>query len=48
MFSIDLLKGKGLPEKIDLKLLYAGEGTLWTDLKNITPTVPLRQPKKKE
>ena len=37
---------EGLPERIDLNLLYAGEGTLWTDLKNITPTVPLRQPKK--
>ena len=35
---------EGLPENIDLRLLYAGEGTLWTDLKNITPTVPLRQP----
>jgi regulator of protease activity HflC (stomatin/prohibitin superfamily) len=23
----------GLPEKIDLKLLYAGKGTMWTDLK---------------
>ncbi len=38
---------QGLPEKIDLRLLYAGEGTLWTDLKNITPTVPLRQPGKR-
>jgi len=37
---------EGLPSDIDLKLLYAGEGTLWTDLKNITPTVPLKQPKK--
>jgi regulator of protease activity HflC (stomatin/prohibitin superfamily) len=35
---------EGLPEVIDLRLLYAGEGTLWTDLKNITPTVPLREP----
>ena len=25
----------GLPEDIELKLLYAGQGTLWTDLKNI-------------
>jgi len=38
---------EGLPEAIDLQLLYAGEGTLWTDLKNITPTLPLRQPKQK-
>ena len=39
---------EGLPDKIDLRLLYAGEGTLWTDLKNITPTVPLRQAGKKK
>lgn len=26
----------GLPEEIDLKLLYAGEGTFWTDLKGFT------------
>ncbi len=40
---------EGLPADIDLKLLYAGEGTLWTDLKGITPTVPLRaaEPAKK-
>ncbi len=38
---------ENLPEDIDLKLLYAGEGTLWTDLKGITPTLPLRQPNKK-
>lgn len=25
----------GLPENIDLKLLYAGDGTLWTDTKNL-------------
>lgn len=31
-----------LPETIDLRLLYAGEGTLWTDLKNVTPTIPLK------
>ena len=33
-----------LPENIDLKLFYAGEGTLWTDLKSITPTLPIAQP----
>jgi len=38
---------ENLPEDIDLKRLYAGEGTLWTDLKGITPTLPLRQPNKK-
>ncbi len=30
-----------LPETLDLQLFYAGQGTLWTDLKNITPTLPL-------
>ena len=35
---------EGLPENIQLQLFYAGEGTLWTDLKNITPTVPLTTP----
>ena len=34
---------EGLPERIDMQLLYAGEGTLWTDLKNITPTLPLKK-----
>ncbi len=33
---------EGLPPTINLQLLYAGEGTLWTDLKNVTPTIPLR------
>lgn len=36
---------EGLPASIDLKMLYAGEGTLWTDLKNIVPTLPVRDPK---
>ena len=26
----------GLPEDVDLKLVYAGQGTLWTDMKNLT------------
>lgn len=30
---------------MDLKLLYSGEGTLWTDLKSITPTLPLKTTK---
>lgn len=34
-----------LPENLDLKLFYAGEGTLWTDLKNVTPTLPLNEAK---
>ena len=33
---------EGLPTTLDLQMLYAGEGTLWTDLKNATPTIPLR------
>ena len=38
----------GLPEDVELKLLYAGEGTLWTDLKNVTPTLPLKNPADKK
>ena len=38
---------EGLPENIELKLIYAGDGTLWTDLKNITPVLPLNRPVKK-
>ena len=34
----------GLPDDVELKLLYAGPGTLWTDLKNVTPTLPLTTP----
>jgi len=34
---------EGLPETIDLRLFYAGPGTLWTDLKGIMPTLPLTQ-----
>jgi regulator of protease activity HflC (stomatin/prohibitin superfamily) len=33
---------EGLPESIDLQLFYAGEGTLWTDLKGVLPTLPLK------
>ncbi len=32
-----------LPDGLDLKLFYAGEGTLWTDLENIQPTLPLKK-----
>ena len=33
----------GLPEDVDLKLLYAGEGTLWTDMKDVgvRATIPV-------
>ena len=34
-----------LPDDIELKLFYAGEGTLWTDLTNIQMTVPAAPPK---
>lgn len=29
----------GLPDDVELKLMYAGQGTLWTDLKNIEARV---------
>ncbi len=35
---------EGLPENMNLQLFYAGSGTLWTDLKNIMPTLPLTPP----
>jgi hypothetical protein len=35
---------EGLPEDIQLQLFYAGEGTLWTDLKGVLPTLPLTNP----
>lgn len=35
---------EGLPENIQLQLFYAGEGTLWTDLKGVMPTLPLTNP----
>ena len=35
---------EGLPENIQLQLFYAGEGTLWTDLKNVMPTLPVANP----
>jgi regulator of protease activity HflC (stomatin/prohibitin superfamily) len=37
-----------LPDDIELKLFYAGEGTLWTDLKNIQMTVPAAAPAKSD
>ena len=40
--EIRRLFAEQLPEELDLKLFYAGEGTLWTDLKSITPTLPLQ------
>lgn len=32
---------EGLPENINLQLFYAGQGTLWTDLKGIQPTITI-------
>ena len=34
-----------LPEKLETKIIYAGEGTLWTDLKNPAVTIPAKQKK---
>jgi len=34
-----------LPETLKLNLLYAGEGTFWTDLKNATPVIQMNQSK---
>lgn len=34
----------GLPESVELKLLYAGKGTLWTDLNNLSVIVNDEQP----
>jgi regulator of protease activity HflC (stomatin/prohibitin superfamily) len=33
---------QGLPENIDLKMIYSGPGTLWTDLKGVTPVLNIR------
>ena len=32
-----------LPEEIDLNLLYAGDGTFWTDLDGFMPAMMARQ-----
>ena len=36
---------QGLPDDIDLKLIYSGLGTLWTDLKGITPVLNIKPEK---
>jgi hypothetical protein len=33
---------QGLPENIELKMIYSGPGTLWTDLKGITPVLNVK------
>ncbi len=37
---------QGLPEDIDLKMIYSGPGTLWTDLKGLTPVLNVKPEKK--
>ena len=34
-----------LPEKLETKVIYAGEGTLWTDLKNPSFSIPAKKGK---
>jgi hypothetical protein len=36
---------QGLPEDIDLKMIYSGAGTLWTDLKGLTPVLNVKPDK---
>ena len=36
---------QGLPEDIDLKMIYSGPGTFWTDLKGITPVLNVKPEK---
>ncbi len=47
----DWVFATGLPEDVDLKFLYAGEGTLWTDMNSadfgIRANIPIEQSKKK-
>jgi hypothetical protein len=38
---------QGLPEDIDLKMIYSGPGTLWTDLKGLTPVLNVKPEKGK-
>lgn len=36
---------QGLPDDIDLKMIYSGPGTLWTDLKGISPVLNVKPAK---
>ena len=38
---------QGLPENIDLKMIYSGPGTLWTDLKGVVPTLNVKPEQKR-
>jgi regulator of protease activity HflC (stomatin/prohibitin superfamily) len=39
---------QGLPEPIELKMIYSGTGTLWTDLKGVVPTLNVKPEQKKD
>ncbi|MEM9412446.1 MAG: SPFH domain-containing protein, partial [Planctomycetota bacterium] len=43
----DWIFAEGLPDDVDLKLLYAGEGTLWTDMQNLGVRANMNLPTKK-
>lgn len=36
---------QGLPDDIDLKMIYSGPGTLWTDMKGLTPVLNVKPDK---
>jgi hypothetical protein len=36
---------QGLPDDIELKMIYSGQGTLWTDLKGLTPVLNVKPDK---
>lgn len=38
----DLIFADKLNPGVGIRILHAGEGTLWTDLKNLAPTVPVK------
>jgi regulator of protease activity HflC (stomatin/prohibitin superfamily) len=46
----DWIFAENLPDNVELKLLYAGEGTLWTDMDNVgvRANVPLKKPSPKK
>ena len=48
----DWVFATNLPEDVELNFLYAGEGTLWTDMKNadfgIRANLPIEQSSKKK
>ena len=38
----DLTFVDALNPDVGIRIMHAGEGTLWTDLKNLAPTVPVK------